>query len=707
MSKQFTSKLLGLTAIVVAIEIIGLKLALLDRLDGKIFTTIKAIELPTTFILQIAGFVAIVLILHALAIAYAWLGARSILATCKVRVVTAENIGVIILTLVWTAIFLLNNAFIPGSLFSYWGKFSIGPLDQLDIAILALITALSPTLLISWWMLTTMGKRAIIGLTATASACALVMGLLIEPTQVSASNHKPNIIVIGIDSLRPEYLNSEELMPNLSNLLAESAVFPEVYTPLARTFPSWASMLSGLHPMENGARTNLIDPNLVRREMMMTWQLRVAGYHTVLATDERRFSNIDESYGFDTVIGPQAGAADFVLGRMADLPFVNLLASTEFGGLLFPHLYNNRAVDRLYRPAQFVEHLGEELAHGYPEPLFLATHLCLPHWPYFWADSRAMDEEGQISSVMQSSLSGGLTNLDQDSPEFRNTLVYESALSEVDRQIAILLESLRVSGHLDNAIVVILSDHGEGIGWPEESLAALEDPTLPYGSKQIMGHGNNVFALVQNHAFMAFKRYGEAQYTAGYRPQRFFNYDLKPTLLDLINLPSSNAVSGISMAAWIIDPVLDELDRPLFLETGFNVPASNSLNINPDEVLSQGGHFYALTDDAKLEISPAKMDELIKNKQRGVLRGSRLLAQVPNKSKAGNIQYDWVLADTNGKGAVKLVAKNYTSECQSQCTAMLTELVDFYGAELAIEQWPAYPAYLQAVRLADNTMNTN
>ena len=67
--------------------------------------------------------------------------------------------------------------------------------------------------------------------------------------------------------------------------------------------------------------------------------LKQAGYHTVYSTDEVRFANIDESYGFDQVITPRIGASDFLIGTYNELPLASLVINTRFGKWLFPFSY--------------------------------------------------------------------------------------------------------------------------------------------------------------------------------------------------------------------------------------------------------------------------------------------------------------------------------------------------------------------------------
>lgn len=78
-------------------------------------------------------------------------------------------------------------------------------------------------------------------------------------TQDASSGAKPNIIIIGVDALRPDFLSffgHEKVMPFFDTFLPNATVFSDAVTPLARTFPSWTSLLTGQYPLRNGVRFN-------------------------------------------------------------------------------------------------------------------------------------------------------------------------------------------------------------------------------------------------------------------------------------------------------------------------------------------------------------------------------------------------------------------------------------------------------------------
>ena len=145
----------------------------------------------------------------------------------------------------------------------------------------------------------------------------------------------PNVIIIGIDSLRTDYTDfggyqgGEQLTPNLDSFLQNATIFNNAFTPIARTFPSWTAILTGLYPIHNGARSNLAYQAPLKLQNTIGNLLQQAGYTTVYATDDRRFSNISHTYGFHKLIGPLEGANDFVLGAINDLPLSNLIVNVN------------------------------------------------------------------------------------------------------------------------------------------------------------------------------------------------------------------------------------------------------------------------------------------------------------------------------------------------------------------------------------------
>ncbi|MGE3712408.1 MAG: hypothetical protein AB7G35_22405, partial [Hyphomicrobiaceae bacterium] len=88
-------------------------------------------------------------------------------------------------------------------------------------------------------------SRLILGsLAAFGIAAAVAVPAIRKDTESTHVLTKPNIILIGIDSLRHDYpLSTEgrEVTPHIAEFMDHSVVFDNAITPLARTFPSWVS----------------------------------------------------------------------------------------------------------------------------------------------------------------------------------------------------------------------------------------------------------------------------------------------------------------------------------------------------------------------------------------------------------------------------------------------------------------------------------
>src|SRR5204863_1260045 len=138
------------------------------------------------------------------------------------------------------------------------------------------------------------------------------------------------------------YFGAGKYTPHMDEFLNQATVFSESLTPLARTFPSWVSILTGAYPKNSNVRYNLSDQITFDLKQTLPSILRDHGYKTIYAIDETRFSNINESYGFDQIVAPPTGFNDFLIGTINDFPLSNLLVNTILGKYLFPYSYANR-----------------------------------------------------------------------------------------------------------------------------------------------------------------------------------------------------------------------------------------------------------------------------------------------------------------------------------------------------------------------------
>lgn len=464
-------------------------------------------------------------------------------------------------------------------------------------------------------------SRRVASITLIAGV-SLILGVLTQAPATTRPAHstKPNIILIGADSLRLDCLRmfgGEGDAPVLDRVLREARVFSDTTTPLARTFPSWMSILSGRHPRSTGAWFNLVGRDAVHASPTIAHLLKEIGYRAVFATDEVRFSNIDSSYGFDTVITPEIGASDFVLGSVADTPLLNVIGRTPAGALLFPDVHANRAVAATYRPDDFSARLADEL--NLSEPMFLSVHFTTPHWPYVWADSPEPD------TVLK---------------RYEQFERYRAAVRAADRQIGEFLELLQERGVLDNAFVVFLSDHGEAMMRPGDSLVRADDPaTARRVVAQQQGHGTSVLSPSQYQVLMAFAGYGlqRERIASGESDVPASLEDIAPTLLDLLGIrPNDSSFDGRSLAYVLASDANSEssfASRIRFTETDFTLPRMLAGDFNVKWLVEAAVPYYRVnSSNGWVEIKPDRLPEMMSRKERAAIRGRWLLAALPTVS---------------------------------------------------------------------------
>ena len=434
---------------------------------------------------------------------------------------------------------------------------------------------------------------------------------------------QPDILMIGVDSVRTDHIDAlsgsdSGLTPTLNQLLADSAVITQAWTPFARTFPAWVSILTGQYPASTGAVYNLMPREAIDDTHSLAHQLGNKGYHRIYGIDEVRFSNIDESYGFDELVAPKVGAIDFLVGIVADSPLVNVLTNTLVGRWMFPALHHNRAISHAYDPSTFDAALKDSIASVDPEkPLFLAAHYELPHWPFSWRNTD-VDPFSDMPSL-----------------EEKAPAEYRAAVARVDQQVDQLMRALKANGRLDNAVVVFLSDHGEAFRESEPDWQAGKEV-----ENQIVfhsGHGTNVFSESQYRAILGFRGYGpqKQRYSSGKAPVSVASLvDIRPTLHDWLDLPvpEQASLAGISVM-----PALKgaqngaKESRAVPMESGFSLPSIEAGNPDAAEIVQQASQYYRVDFRGRLVIRDKWVDFLLRQKQRAVRSGNWILGAFPNK----------------------------------------------------------------------------
>ena len=287
--------------------------------------------------------------------------------------------------------------------------------------------------------------------------CVPAAFLLLVTIDCSRSSKPTSLVLVTIDTLRANHLGCygyfRDTSPNIDRFAEETVFFERCIVPMATTLPSHTSLLTSTYPIEHGVLANVSRGGLlfVPSPGLRSYAevLRDAGYQTaafISAAPLKRVTGI--AAGFDRFDEPEG-------------------AERRAGE-------TNESVFRWLR---------EEAR----EPYFLWIHYFDPHIPYappapydvlFHSDAELeayMDERGFLEAL---ALPGGQT---QSFSRFVNA--YDGEVRYVDDQFQALLDGLRSRSEWKRTVLVLASDHGEGLGqhgimghsytWDEHLHAAL------------------------------------------------------------------------------------------------------------------------------------------------------------------------------------------------------------------------------------------
>ena len=576
------------------------------------------LQIPSAVFPGAIFFFTIQFLLHVVFIFYIWGLTRLAASTLRYSAAQTERLGIGLWLVGLLTVLLANYYFYPNSKFaSLIGHIFIFPIMANSLLIICAGLMIFAMLLAAW-------RIRLLSIIVLAGILLFQWTRYITPSVDAATATKPNIILIGVDSLRPDFLGFfgyETITPHIDRFLEKSTVFSESLTPLARTYPAWVSILTGKYPKEDGVRFNLAGQIHFDLKQTLPNLLREDGYKTIYATDETRFSNIDQNFGFDKIVTPPIGFNDFFIGSLNDFPLSNLLVNTFIGKYLFPYSYGNRAVFITYNPNSFLTLLKPTLEEQRTKPIFLAVHFCLPHFPYVWAGY----------------------------PFSRHSRHnYQAAIHRADLQVYNLLQMLKQNNLLAHSIVVLLSDHGESIELPGDRITDPElyipkHHSIPHfyppsadseKVNQSAGHGTDVLGLSQYHNLLAFRFFGVPHQQINIIPGHVSLLDIKPTLLTILKLPDNNP-SGKSLVQAISGKKLQLTSaQDFFVESDFSPASVRTVHPETRKVLFEGIDFFQINPiTTQLTVKPSMVNLILSSKQYADYYKNWVLALYPQNKK--------------------------------------------------------------------------
>jgi arylsulfatase A-like enzyme/Flp pilus assembly protein TadD len=326
--------------------------------------------------------------------------------------------------------------------------------------------------------------------------CRLAM-LNFATGQAASRKPPPDVYLVTIDTLRADHLHCygyERIQTPAVDSLARGGIrFAQAFTPSPITNTSHASILTGLLPSIHG----------------------VTDFARPLAAAHPTWAEILKKNGYQTA----AFIGAIILDSRALAP--GLDRGFDYYDNFPEHSSTKARWGRVERRGLDVVHRAEAWESAHPKaPHFMWLHLYDPHDPY--------EPPPPYSEMYKDRL-------------------YDGEIAFADSALANFIRNLKQRGLYDNSLIVVVGDHGEGLGEHQEQTHGifLYDSTL--------------------HVPLIFKLPGVNDSRVIQRQVR--TTDILPTVLDVLNISPVEQFNGESLKASFAGNEL--ADRTVFAETDY------------------------------------------------------------------------------------------------------------------------------------------
>jgi len=402
----------------------------------------------------------------------------------------------------------------------------------------------------------------------------LVLLLLAHFGSSCGSDNRYNILMISLDTLRPDHLTlygyQRDTSPYMTEFARQGVVFDQAFSQSPKTATSHMTIFTGLYPSVHGIE-NLSEENRRLSDEIPTLAalLSQAGYRTEAIVGG---GNVSGELGFDRGFDVYSGSsdaedlfqqADGVLARLAEAsePFFVFLHTYEVHDPYVP----NPEFARLYADPEY----AGEIVSSKDELVELAGGQ--EYWQQYNAYWSRVDPSSSA-----------------DAQHLRD--LYDAEIRFTDEVLAAFNQRLSEMGLLENTILVLLSDHGE----------------------EFFEHGSVLHNTLYQEVLqvpLVFRLPAALGVQPGQRIQEIVRLiDIKPTLLEAVGVSAPDHLQGRSLLAVMRGE--DKEPRPVFSERikdekRFALQVGNWKYIRH----SGGEELYDLSQDPREQIDVAAQNE--------------------------------------------------------------------------------------------------
>jgi len=323
------------------------------------------------------------------------------------------------------------------------------------------------------------------------------------------SRHKrSSVILISLDTVRQDHLSVygyfRKTTPFLESLATESVVFTNAYSQISVTTPSHASVFTGHYPSEHKLVANgwkLLDWKLP----LLAEALRSEGYQTGAVIASRilgRYHKLDRGF-------------DYYEDRIVERPGKQSASNPD----------DEEDAKTKKRMAGEVIKFAKEWVSGLnsDKPFFLFLHFYDAHKPYIFPEG--WNKPFQNDEAFAKYLEENAYLLKEQYPEVND---YDNTIYYLDQSLQDFFGFLKQKNLLDNALIIIFADHGEGLG-------------------QHNFYRHNLYIYEEQMRVPLLLKFPQSAYAGKKISAQVSLIDIAPTIFDFIRIKDPQKASGKSL----------------------------------------------------------------------------------------------------------------------------------------------------------------
>lgn len=319
------------------------------------------------------------------------------------------------------------------------------------------------------------------------------------------ASKKKNFILISIDGLQAKHLKSYgytlDTTPNLDAYLNQSTLFTKAVSPSSWTVPTHMSIFTSMYPSEHKVVNKFSEYDMKTKKGVISNLKKLSPNVITLAEILKNNGYVTGGFTGDAGVGPQFG---FNQG------FDTYFETESFGG------FDGSVPKALEWLSQNKNNTFFLFLHGYDVH---GQHEPKDGFDFRYVDKNYMGkftgskvEQGKLRE--EALTKGNLKLSDQDVAFWR--AIYDEKINRMDLEFKNFMDKANEMGALDNAVIVLISDHG----------------TEFYEHKSI-DHGATLYSELIN-VLLAIHEPGQKE---GRRVDQLVStMDLVPTVLNLLGI---------------------------------------------------------------------------------------------------------------------------------------------------------------------------